>query len=79
MYLRAPAANEPFAGRALLEWARSNNWLSYNPRGTVTPFPGAGLLPTRGVPFWPAGGTWAPSPKSWARRSRRWLASCSRY
>lgn len=35
-------------------WARKQYWLPFDPRGTITDIPGAGVLPTRRIPIWPA-------------------------
>lgn len=54
MFLRAPPDHQPFTGTALLEWARAHHWVPYDPRGTITDVPGAGVYaPWMGIPTWP--------------------------
>lgn len=58
MFLRAPPDHQPFQGSALLDWALIHHWVPYNPAGTVTDIPGAGVFaPWKGIPTWPSGET----------------------
>lgn len=54
MFLRAPPDHQPFTGEALLEWARAHHAVPYDPAGTITDVPGAGVYaPWMGIPTWP--------------------------
>lgn len=69
MFLRAPDATEPFRGRDLILWSRSQCWIPWDPRGTITDSPGAGQIPI-GAQVWPSAPTlataWTPYSKTGA-------------
>lgn len=48
--ITVPIPTQPFNN---VQWARLNNWLPYNPNGTITDIPGAGVIPSRRIPIWP--------------------------
>lgn len=55
-------------------WARKQYWLPFNPRGTITDIPGAGVLPTRRIPWWPQLPSHSTYVAYW-QRSPRWGTS----
>lgn len=53
-----------------VSWARKQNWLAYNPAGTITDIPGAGVLPTRRIPCWPQPASHATFVPYWGKQPR---------